>query len=388
MTALLKERKSFVVLCVALLISFPVLATASEDEMMSALILDDEGVVINVAVYHPVDSAGWLEAMEARGAQIIINEQNTVGIGSVLQEDGSFVRDEIPTLPPASEPPDALPAPGDSQWQQHNAPESEPSRPRAPVIRDPELARHLGVTPSDADGNIEEKNRIRTALIIEDGVVVNAAVYHTIDSVGWLELMRKQGAEVLVVPEHSAGIGWIIHADGSVVPPPPRPGLVWNGTEWRAPGSEHVERPSNVRGWSISRSEELAPPVYENGQWVDPAPETLGPDPYAGVSGWLIVPDEALMGDSTHVEITERSIVMLESYGEAPPLLARFNGLTALGELSKGTAEDALQTHEATTGAPLDPEVRQGFIGAVRRITESFLRLMNTSAPIENRPLD
>jgi hypothetical protein len=198
--------------------------------------------------------------------------------------------------------------------------------------------------------------------------------------------MRKQGAEVLIVPEHSAGIGWIVRSDGSVVPPSPRPGLVWNGTEWRAPGTEHVERPSDVRGWSISRTERLAPSVDEDGQWVDPAVDTFGSDPYAGVSGWLIVPDDALIDEPTHAGIAERSIVMLESYGDAPPLLARFDGLAVLRELSERAAEDALEMHEATTGAPLAPEVTEGLRGAVRRITESFLQLFQMSVLMEGRP--
>ena len=348
--------------------------------MMYALILDDEGVVINVAVYHPVDSVGWLELMEERGARIIINEENTVGIGSTIQPDGSFVREQEPSHLPAPAPPAALPEPaeGEAQWQQHHAPEPSSPTPRQPVIRDADLARHLGVAPADDDGVVQGRGRIMTALIIEQGVVINAAVYHTVDSLQWLELVRAQGLEVIIVPEHSAGVGWIVHTDGSVIPPRPRPGLVWNGNEWRAPGSENVVRPSHVQGWFISRSEELS--RTRTGPDGTAEEDSVPYDPYAAISGWVIVPDSALEGGLTHAEIAQQSIVMLESQGSATPLLARLDGLAGLRERSEQAANDAISAHEAATGASIEHEEAQRLRGAVMRISEAFLRLFQVDA--------
>ncbi len=365
-------------LMTVVILGFQRIAAATEDEMMYALILDDEGVVINVAVYHPVDSAGWLELMQDRGAHIIINEQNTVGIGSVLQPDGSFAREQTPPPPSAPEPPDGLPAPteNDAQWNQYNAPASVEPAPRRPVIRDPELAKHLGVAPADSSGVVTERGRTMTALIIENGVVVNAAVYHTIDSLGWLELMKARGSEVIIVEEHSAGIGWTVHTDGAVIPPAPRSGLVWNGAEWRSPGTETVERPSEVRGWMTDRivpierePQEQERPGVDGSEMVD-----------ALMYGVLIVPDEALEGAPTRERLAERSIVMLESHGETVPVLARCDGLQWLSECLDAALDGAISAYEENSGGLVAEAEQKGLRAAVRRIADSFLQLWSGSS--------
>ena len=365
-------------------------ALANEDEMQYALILDDEGVVINVAVFHPVDSAGWLEAMQQKGAHVVVREQNTVGIGSVLQPDGSFARDVPPPPPAAPEPPVELPGAedGTQAWNQHGVPPEPEPEPRKPVFKDPELAKFLGVAPRPERGSAPGTGRIKTALIVRDGVVVNAAVYHTVDSVGWLDLMRRNGATVIIVPEHSAGIGWLVREDGSIVPPPPRPGLVWNGTEWRAPGTEDVVRPGDVRGWSTGATERI--PDGQRTPSSDPledVADATGPvaritDEFAGVHGLVIVPEEALVADPTTAEIAERSIVMLESYGDTVPFLARFDGLTQLRERLEHELDAAIMAREQATGEPVEEEVAEGFRGAARRLAASFLSLfgMDTTA--------
>lgn len=357
-----------------LILAVPGLAGANEDENIYALILDDDGVVVNVAVYHPVDSVGWLEAMEAQGANVIIQEENTVCIGSVLQPDGSFERQPSPPPPTAPEPPPVLPEPEPDQPPAAPEPPQEPAEPVASA-----WTQH-DASPPPAPGPTGE---IRTALIVEDGVVVNAAVYHTVDSVGWLELMEAQGARVIIVPEHSAGIGWLVSEDGSIVPPPPRPGLVWNGTEWRAPGTEDVQRPTDVQGWVTSRTEDVSRPRSTDGttdaEGTDAGAteaDMLGFDVgSADVSGWLIVPDEALDGEPTLEDMAARSIVMLESRGEVTPLLARFDGLAELRERADRAVDDAVAANARATGEPVDEDEVERLGGAVRRIADAFLRL-------------
>ena len=335
----------------------------ADDGMHYALILDDAGLVINVSVFHPVDSQGWLEAMRQQGANVIVREHNDVGIGSVLQPDGSFARD-VPPPPPA-----ALPTPeGDAGWTHQPGVEE----PRKPQIADPNLRRFLGV-PGPEDG----VNRI--ALHIgPDGVVKNASVYNTVTSVGWLELMRERGEHIVIADR--GGIGWSLLPDGSVAPPKPRPGMVWNGSEWRDPGTEAVERPKDVRGWALDRVEPIVPRSADD--LGDAADGAVIADLSAGVYGRLLVPEDAVDEDSTTAEIAERSIVMLESYGDTVPFLARFDGLTQLPERLDRELDAALAAHEQVTGEPIEESVAEGFRGAARRLAASFLSLfgMDTTA--------
>lgn len=344
---------------------------AADDEMQYALILDDEGVVINVAVYHPVDSVGWLESMESKGADIVVIEENTVGIGSVRQPDGSFARD-VPPPAPTPDPPAELPAPPDDEasWQQHGVPPEPTPEPRRPVIRDETLAKHLGVDPADEDGTVRPRGEVRTALHIVNGVVVNASVYHTIDSVGWLEQVRAKGQEIVIVSQGSAGIGWVVQPDGAITPPAPRPGMIWNGSEWRAPGTEDVDRATDVPGWALDRTEPIRPGS------PDDADDTQGAYADGWLSGRIIVPDEALTDGVTPPELAERSIVILESHGEdVTPLLARFDGFQALLSGADDAVDRAVEVHAATTGEPVDQESATGLRAAARRIAESFRSL-------------
>ena len=347
---------------------------AADDEMQTALILDDEGVVINASVYHPVDSVGWLEAMERQGAHVIVRDQNDVAIGSVLQPDGSFARD-VPPPAPTPEPPAELPEPPDdgASWQQHDvAPEPAPE-PRRPVIRDEELARFLGVDPAEPDGTVIPRGEVRTALHIVDGVVVNASVYHTIDSVGWLELVRAQGQEIVIVAQGSAGIGWVVQPDGAITPPAPRPGMVWNGSEWRAPGTEDVDRATDVRGWALDRTEPIRPASPDD---ADDARDD------GWVNGRIIVPDEALTDGVGPAELAERSIVLLESQGEdVTPLLARFSGLQALLAGMDDAVDRAVEAQVAATGEAADEERTERLRDAVRRVaawTQALFGLLVT----------
>jgi hypothetical protein len=344
----------------------PGLAVA-DDETQYALILDDEGVVINVAVYHPVDSVGWLESMESKGANVVVIEENTVGIGSVRQPDGSFARD-VPTAAPTPDPPAELPTPSDdaASWQQHGAPPEPTPEPRKPVIRDEALARHLGVAPADADGTVRPRGQVKTAVHIVDGVVVNASVYHTIDSVGWLEQVRAQGREIVIVAEGAAGIGWVVQPDGTITPPAPRPGMIWNGSEWRAPGTEDVDRATDVRGWALDRTEPIRPTL----PGIDGA---SGDERSRHDDGWLIgrliVPDEALTDGATASELAERSIVILESHGDdVIPLLARCDGVSTLTGCADDAVDRAVEVHAETTGAPVEKESAVWLQDAARRL--------------------
>lgn len=312
-----------------------------------ALILDDEGVVINVAALSSTnDYTGWLEAMRANGATVIIWESNTVGIGSVLQPDGSFAR------PAAPEPPSTLPDvsadEGEPGWREHGPAVAEREAPRSPVIGDPGLRRFLGV-PGPEDG------AIRTALHIVDGVVVNASVYNTVTSVDWLAARRAQGATIVIAD--GGGIGWVVQDDGTITPPSPQPGWVWNGSEWRAPGTASVVRPDDVPGWALDRAESIA-----DG---------------AQVRGTLIVPDRPVGDDGPEDlrAMSERSIVMIESSGATVPFLARYDGFDSLLAKLGSDVDSAVETHEAATGGPVDAEASAGFREAVRRVVERLWRV-------------
>lgn len=311
-----------------------------------ALILDDEGVVINVSALSTTnDYSGWLEAMRANGATVIIWESNTVGIGSVLQPDGSFAREAAP------EPPSTLPEVSvevaESGWREHGPSATERAAPRTPVIADPGLRRFLGI-PGPEDGVN------RTALHVVDGVVINASVYNTVTSVSWLDARRAEGANIVIVDR--GGIGWVVQPDGTITPPRPHPGWVWNGSEWRAPGTASVVRPEDVSGWALDRSERI-----KDG---------------AQVSGTLIVPDRADDADDQEDSdaMAERSIVMIESSGATVPFLARFDGLTDLRARLESALDAAVETHESSTEEVVDAEERDGILGALRRLVERLFR--------------
>lgn len=316
-----------------------------------ALILDDEGVVINVAALSSTnDYTGWLEAMRANGATVIIWESNTVAIGSVQQPDGSFAR------PAAPEPPSALPDvstdedEGESGWREHGPAVAEREAPRAPVIGDPGLRKFLGV-PGPEDGTI------RTALHIVDGVVVNASVYNTVTSVDWLAARRAQGATIVIADR--GGIGWVVQADGTITPPSPHPDWVWNGSEWRAPGTASVVRPDDVTGWALDRAESVA-----DG---------------AQVRGTLIVPDRAAGDDGPEDlhAMSERSIVMIESSGATVPFLARYDGFDSLLAKVGSDLDSAVETHETATRDTVDAEEVAGFREAVRRVVDRLWRVFS-----------
>jgi hypothetical protein len=334
----------------------------------TALILDDAGVVINAAVYHPVTSVSWLEQMRERGVHVIIREENDVAIGSVLQPDGSFARD-VP-LPP----PPVLPTPSEDDAQGSGwAHQSGPQEPYRPQIADDAKRRFLGV-PGPEDG----VNRI--ALHIgPDGVVTNASVYNTVTSVEWFRRARERGEHIIIADR--GGIGWSVLPDGTVAPPMPRAGMVWNGTEWRAPGTESVERPTDVRGWALDRFESTVPLPADPDTAPGEAPVIT--DEWAGVHGRILVPEDAADDESTLADIAERSIVMLESYGETVRFLARFDGLAQLRDRLESELDAAVAAAEAT-GAPVDEDAADRFRGAARRLAASFLGFfgMDTTALI------
>ena len=216
--------------------------------------------------------------------------------------------------------------------------------------------------------------------IINGGVVTNvAALSSERDYSGVWASLRASNDAVLRVPVGSAGIGWTVMADGSLAPPKPRAGMVWNGEEWRAPGTGSVQRPSDVRGWMTDRAEP-----------VDRAAGTdrNGAEPFidSWMYGLLIVPDDALDDAATHEQLAERSIVMLESHGETVPFLARFDGLARLLERVDAALDSAIDAHEASTGAAVPEPEQQGLRSAARRAVEPFLRLFGVGATISVRP--
>jgi hypothetical protein len=212
--------------------------------------------------------------------------------------------------------------------------------------------------------------------IINGGVVTNvAALSAERDYSGLWASLRASNDAVLRVPVGTAGIGWMVMADGSLAPPKPRAGLVWNGEEWRPPGAESVQRPSDVRGWMTGRSE----PV-DRSFGVDQDDADMGND--AWMYGLVVVPDDALEGGPTRQQLAERSIIVLESSGRTIPFLARFDGFHSLLTGVDDALEAAIRTQEDVSGEPvLDPE-RQGFRTAVQRVIDPFLRLfgIGTSA--------
>ena len=284
------------------------------------------GVVTNVAAlsYDNDYSAFWT-AMQAQNDEVRRVPVGSAGVGWIVLPDGSLGPEPPPT------PPDQLPQPadGEGEWRRTGPADPSPTQPREyPYV----LA------------------------IINGGVVTNvAALSYDNDYSAFWAAMRAQNDQVLRV--RRAGIGWRLMPDGSLAPPAPRPGMVWDGSEWRDPGTEEVERPTDVRGWALDRSE----PIIA--------------DFYAGVYGRLLVPEDAVDEDSTTAEIAERSIVMIESYGDTVPFLARFDGLTQLRERLERELDAALAAREQTTGEPVSEEVAEGFRGAARRLAASFLSL-------------
>jgi hypothetical protein len=73
---------------------------------------------------------------------------------------------------------------------------------------------------------------MKTAALIRDGVVVNAAVYDEDTSADWLAAVSPEYDEVRIVDE--AGVGWTVEAEGLRMPAP-FPSWVWSGSEWEAP---------------------------------------------------------------------------------------------------------------------------------------------------------
>ncbi len=216
--------------------------------------------------------------------------------------------------------------------------------------------------------------------VINGGVVTNvAALSYENDYSGVWASLRASNDAVLRVPVGSAGIGWVVLPDGSLAPPKPRAGMVWNGEEWRAPGTESVQRPSDVRGWMTGRSEPVDRVSGDDrdgtGTFVD-----------SWMFGLLIVPDDALDAGATREQLADRSIVMLETSGGTIPFLARFDGLARLLERVDEALDSAIAVHEASTGATVPEPEQQGLRSAARRVVEPLLRLFGVGAAISIRP--
>ena len=73
---------------------------------------------------------------------------------------------------------------------------------------------------------------LKTAALIRNGVVVNAAVYDEDTSSDWLAAVTPDYDEVRIVDE--AGVGWTVEVEG-LRSPSPFPSWVWSGSEWEAP---------------------------------------------------------------------------------------------------------------------------------------------------------
>jgi hypothetical protein len=314
------------------------------------------GVVTNVAALSSErDYSGvWASLRDSNDAVLRV-PAGSAGIGWVVLPDGSLGPKPPPTPPealprqPEGTPPDAAV----SEWSRTGDPESNP-------------------------GRAEQYPYVLA--IINGGVVTNvAALSSERDYSGVWASLRASNDAVLRVPVGSAGIGWTVMADGSLAPPKPRAGMVWNGEEWRAPGTGSVQRPSDVRGWMTDRAEP-----------VDRAAGTdrNGAEPFidSWMYGLLIVPDDALDDAATHEQLAERSIVMLESHGETVPFLARFDGLARLLERVDAALDSAIDAHEASTGAAVPEPEQQGLRSAARRAVEPFLRLFGVGATISVRP--
>lgn len=83
---------------------------------------------------------------------------------------------------------------------------------------------------------------IKTAAMINNGVVVNASVYDEDTSAGWLAAVTPDYDEVRIVDE--AGIGWTVETDG-LRRPSPYPSWTWDGSDWVAP----VAQPEGPHFW-------------------------------------------------------------------------------------------------------------------------------------------
>lgn len=92
---------------------------------------------------------------------------------------------------------------------------------------------------------------LKTAALIRDGVVVNAAVYDEDTSAGWLAAVAPEYDEVRIVD--AAGIGWTVEVDG-LRPLSPFASWVWSGSEWEAP----VAKPDGDYSWDEAAGEWVA----------------------------------------------------------------------------------------------------------------------------------
>jgi hypothetical protein len=298
------------------------------------------GVVTNVAgLSYENDYSGLLTSLRASNDAVLLVSR--AGIGWVVLSDGSLGPE------PAPEPPEALP-------------------------RSPESA-----VTSDSSGDWRRTEENRTSAgnpgeypyvlaIINGGVVTNvAALSYENDYSGLLTSLRASNDAVFRVARGKAGIGWTLMSDGSIAPPKPRSGMVWNGTEWRASGSELVERPTEVGGWTTDR----VVPIERESAMVD-----------AWLHGMLIVPDAAFDGEPTPERLAEHSIVMVESHGETVPFLARCDGLPLLSACLDAAFAGAISGHEETTGGAVVEAEKESMWTAVRKLATSFLRLFGVGA--------
>ena len=83
---------------------------------------------------------------------------------------------------------------------------------------------------------------LKTAALIRNGVVVNAAVYDEDTSADWLAAVTPDYDEVRIVDV--AGIGWTVEADG-LRRPRPYPSWTWSGSDWEPP----VPVPTGAAPW-------------------------------------------------------------------------------------------------------------------------------------------
>jgi hypothetical protein len=309
------------------------------------------GVVTNVAALgYERDYSGLLISLSASNDAVLLVP--TAGIGWVVLPDGSLG----PKPPP--EPPEALP----------RSPDSAETGDASEGWRRTERSGTSQGSPGEYP---------YVLAIINGGVVTNvAALSDRNDYSSLLASLRASNDAVLRVPRGTAGIGWTLMPDGSIAPPKPREGMVWNGAEWRSPGTETVERPSEVRGWMTDRivpierePQEQERPGVDGSERVD-----------ALMYGVLIVPDEALEGAPTRERLAERSIVMLESHGETVPVLARCDGLQWLSECLDAALDGAISAYEENSGGLVAEAEQKGLRAAVRRIADSFLQLRSGSS--------
>ena len=83
---------------------------------------------------------------------------------------------------------------------------------------------------------------LKSAALINNGTVVNVAVYDEDTSGPWLDAIRADYDEVRIVDD--AGIGWTVESDG-LRPPSPYPSWAWDGAAWVAP----VPAPDGPATW-------------------------------------------------------------------------------------------------------------------------------------------